>query len=131
MKFFLIAVNCRLSVISKKRLGQVKSQFITENRKSFIRNACSGLFGLIMLFLNIGCQDEAPPPGALRLEIDTQTSQPLRHALYGFNTNMISGDYGYLDEDFVTLTKELAPKTLRFPGGTVGNFYHWEHGGLF
>ena len=29
------------------------------------------------------------------------------------------------------LTKALAPKTLRFPGGTVGNFYHWEPGGFF
>ena len=47
------------------------------------------------------------------------------------NTNMISGDYGYLDTDFVALTKALAPKTLRFPGGTVGNFYHWEPGGFF
>ena len=68
---------------------------------------------------------------ALRLEIDTRNSQPLRQALYGFNTNMMNGDYGYLDADFVELTKILAPKTLRFPGGAVGNFYHWEPGGFF
>lgn len=85
----------------------------------------------ILLSLNIGCREQAPPPDALRLEIDTRTTQPLRHALHGFNTNMISGDYGYLDTDFVNLTKALAPKTLRFPGGTVGNFYHWEHSGFF
>ena len=97
----------------------------------FIRNACLGLLGLLILSLNIGCQEEKPSPDALRLEIDTHTDQPLRHALYGFNTNMISGDYGYLDDDFVALTKALAPKTLRFPGGTVGNFYHWEPGGFF
>ena len=86
---------------------------------------------MITLFLNIGCQDGKPPPGTLRLEIDTHIAQPLRHALYGFNTNMISGDYGYLDDDFIELTKVLAPKTLRFPGGTVGNFYHWEAAGFF
>ena len=84
-----------------------------------------------MLFPNIGCREEKPPSGVLRLEVNTEIGQPLRHALYGFNTNMISGDYGYLDDDFVTLTKALAPKTLRFPGGTVGNFYHWEHEGFF
>ena len=43
---------------------------------------------------------------------------------------MMSGDYGYLDEDFVALTKALQPKTLRFPGGTVGNFYHWRISGF-
>ncbi|MDE0553933.1 MAG: hypothetical protein OXI24_06955 [Candidatus Poribacteria bacterium] len=86
---------------------------------------------LILLFSNIGCREEPPPPDALRLEIDTQAAQPLRHALHGFNTNMMSGDYGYLDTDFVDLTKALAPKTLRFPGGTVGNFYHWEASGFF
>ena len=43
---------------------------------------------------------------------------------------MMSGDYGYLDEDFVALTKALRPRTLRFPGGTVGNFYHWDISGF-
>jgi alpha-L-arabinofuranosidase len=54
----------------------------------------------------------------------------LKKELYGFNTNMISGDYGYLDTDFFALTKALQPKTLRFPGGTVGNFYHWQTKGF-
>ena len=86
---------------------------------------------LMILFLNIGCDKEKPVPDVLSLEINTRNVQPLRQALYGFNTNMISGDYGYLDPEFVELTRVLAPKTLRFPGGTVGNFYHWEPGGFF
>ena len=66
----------------------------------------------------------------LQIKIDTQSSIPLRKELYGFNSNMMSGDYGYLDEDFVALTKVLQPKTIRFPGGTVGNFYHWNISGF-
>ena len=97
----------------------------------FYRNCCIAFLGLIILVFSIGCQGKKPPQDTLRLEIDTRNSQPLRQALYGFNTNMMSGDYGYLDADFVELTKALAPKTLRFPGGTVGNFYHWEPGGFF
>ena len=85
---------------------------------------------LIIVFLNLGCEKEKPAPDMPHLEIDTHNTQPLRQALYGFNTNMMSGDYGYLDPDFVELTKTLAPKTLRFPGGTVGNFYHWKIGGF-
>ena len=128
MKFILMVVSHRLSTVSKKGLGQVKVLF---NRKLCIQNACLGIFGLTLLFLNSGCLEEKPSSDVLRLEIDTHTAQPLRHALYGFNTNMMNGDYGYLDPDFVALTKALAPKTLRFPGGTVGNFYHWESGGFF
>ena len=97
----------------------------------FCRTGSLVLLGLIMLLLSIGCQDRKELPNTLRLEVDTRNAQPLRQALYGFNTNMMSGDYGYLDPDFVELTKVLAPKTLRFPGGTVGNFYHWEPGGFF
>ena len=93
---------------------------------------CVGLLlGGMILFLCFGCQKQKPLPDTLSLEIDTRNRQPLRQALYGFNSNMMSGDYGYLDDDFVALTKRLAPKTLRFPGGTVGNFYHWEPGGFF
>ena len=97
----------------------------------FRRKFCILSSVLMMVFLNVGCEKEKPLPDMLRLEIDTRHAQPLRQALYGFNTNMISGDYGYLDPDFVELTKVLAPKTLRFPGGTVGNFYHWKPGGFF
>ena len=95
------------------------------------RTHCIILIGLVMLLFSIGCQNRKSLPDVPRLEIDTRDTQPLRQALYGFNTNMITGDYGYLDPDFVELTKALAPKTLRFPGGTVGNFYHWEVGGFF
>ncbi len=91
---------------------------------------CIALVGLMILPLSIGCQDRKQRQAMTRLEINTPITQPLRQALHGFNTNMMSGDYGYLDPDFVELTKTLAPKTLRFPGGTVGNFYHWEIGGF-
>ena len=85
---------------------------------------------LLLLCINFGCHKQAPEPNALWLAIDTRQTQPLRKELYGFNTNMMSGDYGYLDSDFVALTKALRPKTLRFPGGTVGNFYHWKTAGF-
>ena len=113
----------------------LSTHFQSENTyhifNKFCRTCCIALIALITLFPIIGCQDRKNLPDTLRLEIDTRNAQPLRQALYGFNTNMISGDYGYLDPDFVELTKALAPKTLRFPGGTVGNFYHWEPGGFF
>jgi len=85
---------------------------------------------LLILPISFGCHKEEPVSDTLRLEIDTRKTVPLRKELYGFNTNMMSGDYGYLDKDFIALTKVLQPKTLRFPGGTVGNFYHWKIAGF-
>ena len=122
MKFFI----AMLIVDTHFHFANAYEVFSKFHRKFFIVSSV-----LIMVFLNIGCEKERPAPDMLRLEIDTRNAQPLRQALYGFNTNMISGDYGYFDPDFVELTKALAPKTLRFPGGTVGNFYHWEPGGFF
>ncbi len=85
---------------------------------------------MLSVVLIRGCVERAYLEGAIRLEVNMQTSKPLRKELHGFNTNMMSGDYGYLDEDFVALTKVLQPQTLRFPGGTVGNFYHWKTEGF-
>lgn len=84
----------------------------------------------LTVLTNVGCDKQEPISDTLRLEIDTRKTVALRKELYGFNTNMMSGDYGYLDPDFVALTKTLQPKTLRFPGGTVGNFYHWKIAGF-
>lgn len=86
--------------------------------------------GIVCLMIITQCQMKEHLSDTLRIEINTQTTTPLRKELYGFNTNMMSGDYGYLDTDFVELTKALMPQTLRFPGGTVGNFYHWERAGF-
>ncbi len=105
----------------------------TEKRKLF--SSFTFLFSIILvlclLFLVIrGCEKKSLISRGVRFEVDTQAKTFLRKELYGFNTNMISGDYGYLDTDFFTLTKALQPKTLRFPGGTVGNFYHWKTKGF-
>ena len=80
---------------------------------------------IIALYTSLGSADPA-----LHLKIDRGETQPLPKSLYGFNTNMMSGDYGYLDSNFVALTKDLQPQTLRFPGGTIGNFYHWKIAGF-
>lgn len=85
---------------------------------------------LLLLVVIRGCENKSLISERVRFEVNTQAKTRLRKELFGFNTNMISGDYGYLDDDFIALTKALQPKTLRFPGGTVGNFYHWKTEGF-
>ena len=106
----------------------------TKKWKSFTTMTFLFCIGLVVTLLFIvlmrSCVEKGKLDGAVSFVVDTQTSTPLRKELYGFNSNMMSGDYGYLDEDFLALTKVLQPKTLRFPGGTVGNFYHWKTQGF-
>ena len=130
MKIFFMMVSHQLSAIRNKDPATGEND--GNRHKERLTADCRLLIAILMtLFLAIGCQTQKSLPDTLSLEIDTRNGQPLRQALYGFNSNMMSGDYSYLDDDFVALTKALAPKTLRFPGGTVGNFYHWEPGGFF
>ncbi len=113
------------------RFMRPPTQFLSKHRAwlgSSIQKLTIGC--VIILSMSVGCDKQKPVSDAPRLEIDTLTTQPLRKKLYGFNTNMMSGDYGYIDFDFVALTQALQPQTLRFPGGTVGNFYHWQISGF-
>ena len=104
-------------------------------KSNLIRNilifSTLGISVVILMMLNLECSNRKSDVDIVHIYIDTDSSTPLQKDLYGFNTNMMSGDYGYLDEDFKELTKALNPSSLRFPGGTVGNFYHWESSGFY
>lgn len=64
------------------------------------------------------------------IEVDSRTQAPLNHSVYGFNTNLAPGHFGFLDDEFIKHIGPLQPLMLRFPGGTVGNFYHWAEEGF-
>ena len=106
----------------------------TYNWKSFstlVFSLCTIIIISLLTFVMMrGCEMIDYSTDSIRLEVNTQKKIPLRKELYGFNSNMMNGEAGYLDEDFVALTEILQPKTLRFPGGTVGNFYHWKTSGF-
>ena len=86
---------------------------------------------VLLMMLNLECSSRESDVDSVQIYIDSESAVPLRKELYGFNTNMMSGDYGYLDKDFTALTETLKPSSLRFPGGTVGNFYHWDISGFY
>lgn len=90
-----------------------------------------GISVVLLMMFNLECSRRESDEDSVQIYIDTESAVPLRKELYGFNTNMMSGDYGYLDKDFIALTESLNPSSLRFPGGTVGNFYHWDISGFY
>jgi hypothetical protein len=64
----------------------------------------------------------------VEVDVDISKSSLIPRLLYGFNTNNSTGDYGYDDPVFQASVADLHPGVLRFPGGTVANYYHWQTG---
>jgi hypothetical protein len=70
---------------------------------------------------------ETVPPGALVLK-PAGPSRDLPKHLFGVNSPL-TYDIPYEDPKFAEfIKKELAPGYLRFPGGTVANYYNWRTG---
>jgi len=49
--------------------------------------------------------------------------------LYGFNGN-IEGGVGWDDPAFSDSVASLYPKIIRYPGGTIANYWDWQNGGM-
>jgi alpha-N-arabinofuranosidase len=64
----------------------------------------------------------------------SQVIRTIPHGLYGTNLEWfnqadgISNDDGSVDPAWVQLAKAQGLDSIRFPGGTLSDFYHWEDG---
>ena len=46
---------------------------------------------------------------------------------YGFNTNILGGP-AWQDPKFITIIDQFKPQLMRYPGGTVANYWDWKKG---
>jgi hypothetical protein len=72
----------------------------------------------------------AEPANLLTLKVNLEDKKPLKQQLYGFNTEQMNAEYTYSEPEYTTLVSKLKPRSLRFPGGAVANFYHWKISGF-
>ena len=56
-------------------------------------------------------------------------SQNIKKNIYGFATSNTFTYCNVLDTNFLNKVVDLSPKILRFPGGALGNFYHYNSQG--
>ena len=61
--------------------------------------------------------------------IECVSAQNIREDLFGFATSNTFTYCDVEDTSFVNKVVALQPKLLRFPGGAVGNFYHYGQSG--
>ncbi|HYC28514.1 MAG TPA: hypothetical protein VEB42_06850, partial [Chitinophagaceae bacterium] len=69
----------------------------------------------------------APVPAenlTINFTVNTDRTQPVNTKIFGFNTGFMFG--GNIEDlpEVQRLSKSLSPVTLRFPGGTIANYYH-------
>ena len=69
--------------------------------------------------------EPAPPPALVNLRIDaTSKVRTVDARIFGLNTAIWDGSFA--TPTTAGLLDELANQTLRFPGGSISNGYHWK-----
>ncbi|WP_422860756.1 hypothetical protein ACOKFD_07960 [Flagellimonas sp. S174] len=56
--------------------------------------------------------------------------KPVQEHLLGANANLISFNDPWNMEGLVEVTKKTEIRTLRYPGGTIGNYWDWDIGAI-
>ncbi|MCU4174413.1 hypothetical protein [Carboxylicivirga sp. N1Y90] len=75
---------------------------------------------------------DVPADKICYLDIDLQSTRPFNNDKLSSNTHFTWADYGWADDEVHQVIYEHFPMTnLRFPGGTVGNFYDWRRDGYY
>ncbi len=75
---------------------------------------------------------DVPTDKTCYLDIDLQSTRPFNNDKLSSNTHFTWSDYGWADDEVHQVINTHFPMTnLRFPGGTVGNFYDWRRDGYY
>lgn len=56
--------------------------------------------------------------------------KPISEHLIGANANLINSDKPWDNDHLVAVTQSTQIKTIRYPGGTIGNYWDWDIGAL-
>jgi len=97
------------------------------------------LLSFMMLVLSsLSCKSQAggtkraaalPPPATSVAIPDAAVTFSINDHFNGFNTQMMRGP-SWHDAGFIEKVKQLHPKTIRYPGGTVASYWDWKTGWL-
>lgn len=66
---------------------------------------------------------------SISIDVDLSNPKPVEPLLYGFSTAAMYWQMNATSDTFLNAVSELKPRLLRFPGGTLGEFYHWNKPG--
>ncbi|RMD84980.1 MAG: hypothetical protein D6820_00455, partial [Lentisphaerae bacterium] len=68
--------------------------------------------------------------GAETMQIRTEHARDIDPLMVGYNGNLVHIRKVWENATFTAIAKEACPGTIRYPGGTVANYWNWEIGWL-
>lgn len=69
---------------------------------------------------------DIPSDSSCSINIITEQSHPFQNDLLSSNSHFSWSSYDWSDQEIIDLIAETFPMSnMRFPGGTVGNYYNW------
>lgn len=98
---------------------------ISKWRNTFYNRGLLYLF-LVLSLSTMACESQDEQA----IDISFSEWKPLEKNFLGANANLISIDKPWENEALVKVTAETQIKTLRYPGGTIGNYWDWDTGAL-
>ena len=86
---------------------------------------------LLCLFLVLGifslsCEEKIETTS----KVSVGQGELLSKYFLGANANLVSFNEPWDNDSLVTVTKNTGIRTLRYPGGTIGNYWDWDIGAL-
>lgn len=69
-------------------------------------------------------------PIFVRLDRASATPRSLAPAFLGFNANLVAVHAPWRDLRLLDVLKQMQPGNLRYPGGTVANYWNWSDGAV-
>ncbi len=113
---------------------------LSRNRKSLLLTiAFLPVIIVIIIFFNYGCkatsQDAKPSGGDIVCVVNADHELGVvERGLFGTNSEWFNNggglvsNQGVLDTTLIHLAKKQGISLVRFPGGTLSDFYHWQDG---
>jgi hypothetical protein len=106
------------------------------SRRSVLRGAALGAIGTGLSGVAVArgagpaaAPAGAPLPAAAFVDPSLGPARRLSPDFFGFNgASLLKGPVTWRDPSFVRAVAGLRPATLRWPGGTVANYWDWERG---
>lgn len=121
----------KLERFDKLNLSQIRLEFGMQNVKGIMKVKNPQLLS-IPPAMNFSFPFDVPQGPVCNLSIDTNEKHLFDNNLLSANSHFTWASLDWGDTQVKELiTNKFPMKNMRFPGGTVGNFYEWESDGFY
>lgn len=106
-----------------------KAQSLSFSRRRMLQLAGLGMVSVVGADVLAACGGSSTTPNNATTTTQLGGARQLPPYFLGYNDVPIHSP-SWTDSSFATAATQLKPATIRYPGGTVGNYWDWQKGGF-